>query len=499
MLKILDPQYGNDFVGREDKIEELKEKIKNNGIVVVTGDRGIGKTNLTFVVKKVIEEQKPGLLKKKPCYHVNGSLFYEDINKVFAPSKRLTGFSGSVSTPIAGAGGGISWDPREVSILEYMEKSKEKLIFVENAHELKKEDFETILETTRRNGRLRFVLEIATPYMPDLKLRAGSYEVVEVKELKDADIEQIVRRECPYFSDVILHRIVELSKGYPYVAQSLGYICDKKNTKDEIFAFLKTLRDDDMRYNLDRIHKEVLETLNEDSREVIKSLAIAPAMLTLNLIAAFCGEEVDSPLTDIKARGILVELKEFYRIYHLLFREYLRNLQPLVLKNKQELYSEAIKKVKAEFDLVIILFEVIDELFFEGLLKQAENYEVINFVGIQNYTRGKLEQALCAWTHLLERTKGVDKEWEVIATGNIGMAFQIKGELDKAMGYYEKALELSDELGLKKRKATVLGNIGIVYFTRGELDKAFEYYEKALELDEELGKKKEERQISLET
>jgi tRNA A37 threonylcarbamoyladenosine biosynthesis protein TsaE len=52
MNKISDPQYGDNFVGRGEEINELKEKIENNGIVVITGDRGIGKTNLTLVVEK---------------------------------------------------------------------------------------------------------------------------------------------------------------------------------------------------------------------------------------------------------------------------------------------------------------------------------------------------------------------------------------------------------------------------------------------------------------
>jgi tetratricopeptide (TPR) repeat protein len=492
MLKIFDPQYGNDFVGREEKIEELKGKIKNNGIVVVTGDRGIGKTNLTFVVKKVIEEQKPGLLKKKPCYHVNGSLFYADTVKIFAPSKRVSGFSGSVSTPIAGAGGGISWDPREVSILEYMEKSKEKIIFVENAHELKNKEFETIFAATRRNDRLRFILEIATPYMPDVNLRGGSYEVVELKELRDEDIERIVRRECPDFSDAIVQRIVFLSNGYPYVARSLAYICDKKNTENEMFEFLKALRDDDMRYNLDRIHKEVLETLNEDSREVIKSLAIAPAILTLNLVTAFCGDKVDTPLTDLIERGILVKFEEkLYRIYHPLFREYLRNIQPIALKNKKGIYYEAMERVKAEFDSQHMLFEVLNEPdIFEQLIKQTENYVVVNSVGWQTYTWGRLEQALCAWNHILMKSKEAnDKEWESFAVGNIGIVYGTKGDLDKALEYHRKSLKLNEELGNKKEIAKGYGNFGNIYRIKGELDKALEYHEKALSLNEDLGSK----------
>ena len=491
MNKISDPQYGDNFVGRGEKINELKEKIENNGIVVITGDRGIGKTNLTLVVEKATKEEKAWVfLKKRKCYHVDGSLFYEDMNKIFMPDKISTGASSSVSMLGVGAGVGESWKPREPSVLEYMEKSKEKIIiFVENAHELKEEEIKTISAGSRRNDQLKFVLEIATPYMRDVKLRAGSYEVVELKELSDESIEKIVRKGCPNFSDAIVNGIVQHSKGYPYVARSLAYICDNKNTEEAMFKFLNTLSYDDMKFNLGKIHKEVLETLNPDSQEVIKELAIAPATLTLKLIEAFCGENVDTPLTDIKERGILVEPEEkFYQIYHPIFREFLRDIQPIALQNKRELYCKAMGKVKADFDLIYILLEVLNEPdIFVELIKLTENYEAINFIGIQSNTWGKLDQAIYVWDHLLEKTKGVDKEWEPVATGNIGIVYLTQGELDKALEYFEKALELNEELRNEEGMTAAFGNIGNVYLTKGELNKALEYFEKSLELNDELG------------
>jgi len=211
-------------------------------------------------------------------------------------------------------------------------------------------------------------------------------------------------------------------------------------------------------------------------------LAVAPETLTLNLIAAFCGDDVDASLTDLIERWILVTSEEKYRIYHPLFREFLRSIQPVALKTKQKIYSEALEKVKDEVDSVIVLFEVLDEPFFESLLKQTENYEALNSVGIQACTWGKLDHAFSAWMHIFELAKSKDKAWESAAMGNIGNVYQIKGDLDKALEYYGKSLKLDEALGRKEGIANQYGNIGNVYQIKGDLDKALEYYEKALKL-----------------
>jgi len=408
------------------------------------------------------------------------------------PNKVPTGVSYSGAALGFGAGGGETWKPKESWILEFMEKSKEKIIFVENAHELNKKEFETIFAATCRNERLRFILEIATPYVPDVELRAGSYEIVELEGLSNKDIEKMVRRECSNFSDAIVKRIVFLSQGYPYMARSLAYVCDRKNTEEEMFGFLRTLRDDDMKYNLDKIHKEILNTLNEDSQVVIKRLAIAPPFLTLRLIEAFCKgipDNLDHALSDLFDRRLLVKEgdgKGFYQIYHPLFMEYLKSekKQPTASEHWKEYYHKAIEEVKAEPDSIYILLEVLNEPdLFKKLVKKTENFVVINSTASQAHTWGDLEHAIFTWKTLLEKAEEKkDKEGKAIALGNIGIVHQIKGGLDKALEYYEKALKIFKDMGDRIETARTLMNIGDVFVLKRDKERALDYYRKAKSL-----------------
>jgi hypothetical protein len=205
-----------------------------------------------LVVKEDVE-------KEKECHHISkGSIFADRLSEIFKPSL-LSKIKG-ISSPF----GGISWDPGKNPLLEYMVKSKERIIFVEDAQELDRKAIDLIFDASRRNERLRFILEIATPYKPAEKLGRGPDEFVEVKELSNKSTAELLKGICPDLSIMVVRKIVSFSRGYPYVAKSLAYISDNKNTEEEILEFMMTLRDDNMKYNLDRIHEEVLNTLSED-------------------------------------------------------------------------------------------------------------------------------------------------------------------------------------------------------------------------------------------
>ncbi len=69
----------------------------------------------------------------------------------------------------------------------------------------------------------------------------------------------------------------------------------------------------------------------------------------------------------------------------------------------------------------------------------------------------------------------------------IGAIHHVKGELDRALEYYERSLELRSEIGNDLAMAAILNNIGVIYHDKGELDRALEYHAKSLVLRKKLG------------
>lgn len=485
MIDISKIQFGEDFVGRDIELQDLKRKIQNNGVVVLTGDRGIGKTNLMRVLEEFFKQYRE-------CYYIeSGSLFSTEISRYFMPDKVETGASHAMSVGGFGGGAGRSWSLREETILEGMEKSEDMIIFVENAHDLKKEDIQTILAGTGRNNKLKFILEIARPFYPDAGFKINPEQLFKLEILSTSDTRKIVIKDCPDFTEEVIIRIISLSKGNPYVARSLAYISEKKESEPDMLIFLNSLEDEDMEDTLNRIHHEVLDTLDDDAKELIGKLALAPPVLTLVLIEAFCGEDADTPLDEVIRRGILRKEGERFSIYHPLFRDYLQKSKRISHKNKKKIYSEAMENVKSELDSFYLLLEMLDEPdIFKELIKIIENFDVINFIGWKTYTWGKLDIAVLAWSSLYKKAINCgDKSVESIAINGMGLISRTRGDFQKALDYYVKALSIDEIIEDKSAMAYELGSMGVIYRRQGYWQKALEHYKKALKIYEEVGNK----------
>jgi predicted ATPase len=98
--------------------------------------------------------------------------------------------------------------------------------------------------------------------------------------------------------------------------------------------------------------------------------------------------------------------------------------------------------------------------------------------------KGDLDESLAAFVEALNLIKGQDSKYEAHALNGIGLVHWGKGELDKAVEWYEKCRELSERIGYDQLVAASLNNIGNTLLQRGEFEGALSNYERSLALRE---------------
>ena len=75
------------------------------------------------------------------------------------------------------------------------------------------------------------------------------------------------------------------------------------------------------------------------------------------------------------------------------------------------------------------------------------------------------------------------------ALNNMGLIFQHKGDNEKALDHFQRSFAIDQELGDKFGMATCLGNIGVINRRKGEFNKALENYKQSLDICQEIGNK----------
>lgn len=109
---------------------------------------------------------------------------------------------------------------------------------------------------------------------------------------------------------------------------------------------------------------------------------------------------------------------------------------------------------------------------------------IYNFMGLILDNMGDKEQALQQYNRSLSLARELsNNDQEATALNNVASIFQDLGQLDQALEYFEKSLELRPD----DKNAAVYNNIALVYKSKGDTQKAIEYLKKAIAIDERNG------------
>ena len=101
--------------------------------------------------------------------------------------------------------------------------------------------------------------------------------------------------------------------------------------------------------------------------------------------------------------------------------------------------------------------------------------------------KGDAEKALDFYNKSLSISDKLgDKKAIAYSTVDIGYIYQIQGNVSKALKYFFKALKILEELKDKKGIAAALNNIGLLFYSQEDFPKALEFQTKSLKYKEEL-------------
>jgi tetratricopeptide (TPR) repeat protein len=110
---------------------------------------------------------------------------------------------------------------------------------------------------------------------------------------------------------------------------------------------------------------------------------------------------------------------------------------------------------------------------------------IYNQIGLTYLAMGYLDDALFYFSRSLSLARGLgNRIIQASALNNIAVIYDKKGELDKALGFYEESLRLQTD---EKEKAATYNNIAVIYDKKGNYQKAAEYFQKAIETSERYG------------
>ncbi|MES2566966.1 MAG: tetratricopeptide repeat protein [Bacteroidota bacterium] len=83
------------------------------------------------------------------------------------------------------------------------------------------------------------------------------------------------------------------------------------------------------------------------------------------------------------------------------------------------------------------------------------------------------------------------------ALNNIGFLANNRGDVPKALSYYQKSLKIQEEIKDKAGIANSVNNIGYIHNSRGDIQKALDFYHKSLKIYEEMLAENKDRNEAL--
>ena len=123
----------------------------------------------------------------------------------------------------------------------------------------------------------------------------------------------------------------------------------------------------------------------------------------------------------------------------------------------------------------------------KSTLEITKNHSVLKEIAYCEHQMGEVDRALNYYEQALNLCPAEDEAELASIYHHFGMLKDDKGEVDEAIALYNQSLEIFERIGNVQGKAATLHELGILYANKGEVDEAIALYNQSLEIEERIG------------
>ncbi|MEH2076628.1 MAG: tetratricopeptide repeat protein [Nostoc sp.] len=123
----------------------------------------------------------------------------------------------------------------------------------------------------------------------------------------------------------------------------------------------------------------------------------------------------------------------------------------------------------------------------KSTLEITKNHSVLKEIAYCEHQMGEVDRALNYYEQALNLCPSEDQQELASIYHHFGMLKANTGGVDEAIALYNQSLEISERIGNVKTKAATLHNLANIYAHKGEVDEAITLYNQSLEIKERIG------------
>jgi tetratricopeptide (TPR) repeat protein len=329
---------------------------------------------------------------------------------------------------------------------------------------------EDVLVESETFGRLRNVVYIPENWLGEL----GEGEVEELLDLRAGEVGA---------SEKELREALADYKGHPFAIQA---------ALDLVKAGTKPAQLPQDPSGIAQAQWKKLSSIDKDAIRLFKAYAIWEVGVPGEVVEVVSGLDPDTHqhlLADKYLSGLLRDEADGRRIYHAILADYI--VGQIGEDEKTKYHARAVdiyrKRLKADVKPDALTAVRLAEHVLKAEGKEAFVEVFINECTPPLLNLGLLDAAISLSERALEMVEDESEE-KAALSGNLGLIYRKRGELDKAEEMHKKSLAIEKKLGRLEGMANQYGNLGNIYYKRGELDKAEEMFLRVLKIEDKLGR-----------